>query len=125
MPVRHGPIIDSRKLEGFWIQAAVDNALWVVERYPDSELWQNTMITRKVPGSVRIEISVFIAGAMLDDATLQRWVLPSDLDPLGQYTFRLIHPNSLVHSACHTIKAYQDNVLLGEAYYSGILMPVE
>lgn len=28
-------------------------------------------------------------------------------------------------SVCHTILAYQDGAYLGEAYYSGVLMPKE
>jgi len=43
----------------------------------------------------------------------------------GEYRFRMIHPNSIGASACHTIKMYQNGVYLGEAYYSGALMPEE
>jgi len=44
---------------------------------------------------------------------------------LGEYYFRMYHPNSVSASACHYIKAYQNGVYLGEAYYGGVLSPDE
>ena len=121
----NGPILASTRLDGFWIQSAVDSHVWVVETYPDgSMLIQDTLVAKKVPPSVAIEIRPIIAGVTFDDLSLDRWIGSADLDPLGQYTFGLLRPASVQASVCHTIKAYQDGVLLGEAYYSG-LMPVE
>jgi hypothetical protein len=37
-------------------------------------------------------------------------------DETGQYNFRLFHPNDSNFSVCHTFKAYQDGVILGEAF---------
>ncbi len=47
-------------------------------------------------------------------------VLSRGLNPLG-----LIVPTGVGSAGCHVIKLYQDGVYLGEAYYSGILMPDE
>ena len=47
----------------------------------------------------------------------------TSLDELGEFAFRLIHPHNLSGSTCHSIKAYQDGVEIGTAYYSGVLMP--
>ena len=57
--------------------------------------------------------------------TIERWITSSDLNELGEYYFRMYHPNSVRASTCHYIKAYQDGVHLGEAYYGGVLFPTE
>jgi hypothetical protein len=41
----------------------------------------------------------------------------------GDYTFLLIHPNSVAASVCHTIRCYQGGVYLGEAFYAQIGLP--
>ena len=120
-----GPILDSTLVNTFWIQGAVDNYLWVVERYADSELWENQMVVRNLPDDVDVQIRIFVGGVTFDDMTSERWVGSDDMDAVGEYRFRLIHPHSVSASVCHTIKAYQDGVFLGEAYYSGHFMPDE
>ena len=52
-------------------------------------------------------------------------VTSTNLNALGEYTFRMIKPEPDDGSTCHTIRAYQDGQYLGEAYYGGILMPKE
>jgi autotransporter-associated beta strand protein len=121
----NGPILASTRLDGFWVQGAVDTYVWVVERYPDSQVWANTMVTKRVPPTVSIQIHIFAAGVTFDDMTMDRWLLVQDLGATGDYTFRMIHPNSVTSSTCHTIKAYQGGEFIGEAYYGGILMPAE
>jgi len=121
----NGPIVANKKLDGFWVQASVDSYMWFVEDYGDSQLWNNEMVTKYVPDTVDIELKIFISGITFDDQTLERWITNNNLDALGEYTFGLIHPDSVQASACHTIKVYQDSVLVGEAYYSGILFPDE
>ncbi len=122
----NGPIVASARLDGFWIQAAVDGYMWIEDQYEDgSELWKNEMVTRDVPDTVAIELHIFVAGATFDDLTLDRWVTSADLDELGEYTFLMIRANPTLRSVCHTIRAYQDGVYLGEAYYSGYLFPEE
>ncbi len=119
----NGPVIRNIPLAVFWIQAAVDSYVWVVERHDDYEIWENSLVAKNVPGDVEIRIRAFIAGVLLEDGSLENRISVEDLDELGEYKFRLIHPNSLNHSACHTIKAYQNGTFIGEAYYSGNLMP--
>jgi hypothetical protein len=121
----NGPILASSRLDGFWVQGAVDSYVWVVERYPDSQVLENTMVTKRVPASVSIQINIFVAGVTFDDMALSRWVTVNDLDELGSYKFRLLRPNSAQTSTCHTIRMYQGGVFIGEAYYGGILMPQE
>ncbi len=119
-----GPVLDSARLAPFWIQAAVDGYMWVVERYDDSALWENRMITKNVPDDVDIKLQIVTSGVTFDDLTLTRWLTSEDIDDIGEHYFRMIRPNS-VGSTCHTIKSYQDGVYLGQAYYSGVLMPDE
>jgi hypothetical protein len=121
----NGPVLDSARLAPFWIQAAVDGYMWVVERYDDSALWENRMVTKNVPDDVDIHIHVFTSGVTLDDMTINRWITADDIDEIGEYNFKMIRPDSVTASTCHTIKSYQDGVYLGQAYYSGVLMPDE
>lgn len=123
-----GPVMQTVTLKPFWIQAAVDSYFWVVERHDDYEIWENSLIAKNVPEDVEIRIAAWISGVQLDDGSISRTITVDDLDELGEYKFRLIHPNTLTHSACHTIRAYQKNSngtssFIGEAYYSGALMP--
>jgi hypothetical protein len=120
-----GPILANKKLNGFWIQAAVDSYLWVVEEYPDSALWQQEVVARAVPSDVDIQLSIFVGGVTFDDLTVVRWITAADLNELGEYSFRMLRPNSVGTSTCHTIKAYQDGEFIGDAYYSGVLFPNE
>ena len=120
-----GPILDSTLVNTFWVQAAVDSYMWVVERYEDSQLWENQMVTRNLPDGVEVQIRIFIGGVTFDDMTIERWVTNVDMDAIGEYRFRMIHPNSIGASTCHYIRMYQDGVYLGEAYYSGRFMPDE
>ena len=120
-----GPVLARAKLNGFWIQAAVDSYLWVVEEYPDSALWQQELVAKAVPADVDIQLHIFVGGVTFDDLSIERWITATDLNELGEYNFRMIRPNSVRTSACHTIRAYQNGVYLGEAYYSGVLFPDE
>ena len=120
-----GPIVKTLAIELFWVQAAVDNRFWVVECHEDYELWENTIVTKNVPSSINLKVRMVIAGATLDDGTLERWVELSELDELGEYVFRLIHPNSLDHSTCHAIEVYQGETHLGQAAYGGRLTDQE
>jgi len=122
----NGPIMAHQKLDGFWIQAAVDGYVRVVERQDTYQIWEQNMVTKLLPDTVDIEISIFIGGVTFaDDMTTTRWISAADLDAIGEYTFQLLHPNSVSASVCHRIKAYQNGLYLGEAYYSQILMPDE
>jgi hypothetical protein len=114
-----GPILDSSRLSPFWIQNAVDGYFWTVERYEDSELWEIESVAKNVPDSVDIQIKVIIAGVTLDDYTLERWITNEAYDEIGEYSFRLFHPNDVDNSTCHTFKLYQDGALIGAAYSGG------
>jgi hypothetical protein len=121
-----GPILDSTRLDGFWIQAAVESYIWIIERYSDgSAMWENRLVSQRVPSSVGMLIQVLAAGVTLDDMTTERWVNATDLNALGEYNFRLIVPASTPLAGCHIIRAYQDGVCLGESYYAGHLFPEE
>ena len=122
----NGPIIAKQKLNGFWIQGAVDGYVQVIERFEDSQVWEQNMVTKLLPDNVDIEISIFIGGVTFaDDLTTTRWITSVDLNEIGEYSFQLIHPNSVKASVCHRIKAYANGIYLGEAYYGGILIPDE
>jgi len=120
----NGPILQTVKLDGFWIQAAVDNYVWVVEKHEDYDVWENTLIAKNVPESIDIELKITKAGAFFaETGDLEQWLDSTDLDELGEFAFRMIHPHELSGSTCHSIKAYQNGEEIGTAYYSGVLMP--
>lgn len=109
------PILFSSPLNVFWVQNAVDNYFWLVDSFDDYAIWGNTMIVKNLPEDVRVQIRMIIAGPTLDDGTLERWITKTDIDELGEYSFRLIHPNSLNHSACHEINLFQGEHKIGVA----------
>ncbi|WP_372794426.1 lectin-like protein [Pontiella sp.] len=110
-----GAILDSTKLDAFWIQNAVDGYFWIVETYEDSELWEVRSVAKNVPASVDIQIKVIVGGVTFDDYTLERWVTNGDYSDIGEYNFRLFHPNG-EGSTCHTFRLYQDAEYIGKAY---------
>jgi alpha-tubulin suppressor-like RCC1 family protein len=120
-----GPVLASAKLNGFWIQAAVDSLLWIVEEYPDSALWQQEMVTRAVPPDVDIQLLIFVGGVTFEDMTTECWLTAADLSATGEYSFQMLRPNSLGSSTCHSIFTYQNGEYLGEAYFNGVLFPNE
>jgi hypothetical protein len=120
-----GPILDAVRLDPFWVQAAADGEFWIIERYESSQLWECPIVTMNVPPTVDILLKVYVGGVVFDDFTVERWIALADLDAAGEYKLRLIHPNSVTSSACHTVKLYQDGALVGEAYYSGMQLPDE
>lgn len=111
-----GPILDSTKLSPFWIQNAVDGYFWTVEVFEDSELWEVESIARNLPADVDIQIKVIVGGVTLDDYALERWITADDYDEIGEYHFRLFHPNESEASTCHTFKVFQGGTFVGEAY---------
>jgi len=66
-----------------------------------------------------MQIKVVIGGVTLDDYTLERWLTHEAYDEIGEYHFRLFHPNDKGGSTCHTFKLYQDGVFLGRAFSGG------
>jgi hypothetical protein len=78
------------------------------------------MVTKNVPDTVDIHIKVIVGGVVLDDYTMERWITNGDLDDIGEYAFRLFHPNDQRASTCHTVKLYQDEAFIGEAFYNDL-----
>jgi len=113
-----GPILGSVRLDTFWVQSATDGYFYTVERYEDSELWKVDSVVKNLPRSVDLQIKVIAAGVAFDDYTLERWLTSADYDEIGQYNFRLFHPNG-EGSTCYTFKLYQDGIFIGEAYSGG------
>ncbi|MEI6217342.1 MAG: hypothetical protein WCP86_00430, partial [bacterium] len=124
----NGPIAASTPLNGFWVQSAVDSYYKVVQDLGDSEIWEDVMVAKNLPAGVQLRIVIYIAGVTFEDMTTEKWLTAADLGPSGEYHIRMIHPKSLgggPNSACHTVEMYQDGVYLGEALYSGNLLPEE
>ncbi|MDF7802014.1 hypothetical protein P4C99_21235 [Pontiellaceae bacterium B1224] len=69
-----------------------------------------------MPDSVEVQIKVIVGGVTLDDYTLERWLTNAAYNEIGEYNFRLFHPNAEQASTCHTFKLYQDGVFVGESF---------
>ena len=121
-----GAILDGSKLDVFWVQGAVDGFIWVKDVYEGGEIWNQQMITKNLPATVDVWITISSSGVTFaDDGTTARWIDYSDFDALGEYWFDLDRPDTKTGSVCHTIRTYQDGVYVGEAYYNHILDPEE
>ncbi len=118
-----GPILDSRRAIPFWVQTHLDCYARVIERRATSQVWEHRMVTFGVPADTGIEICIFVGGVTFDDLSIARMIPGSSLCEAGEYSFRMIHPNSVSASTCHTIKSYQDGVPLGDAYSLGMGLP--
>ena len=113
-----GPILASQKLEPFTLRAAVDGVFWVAQTYPDGrQLWYDLLTAARLPPTVQLQIQVIVGGVTLDDLTLMRWINKSNLNELDEYNIGLIRGPTVTTSTCHSLKAYQDGVCLGEATY--------
>ena len=121
----NGAILAGTQLNAFWVQAAVDNSLWVVADYGDSKLVENVIVVKHLPADVDVLISLFLPGETFEDMATERWLTAADFNAAGEYRARIILPNSAGPTACHIVTMYQNGVSLGEAYYSGVLMPEE
>ncbi len=111
-----GPILDAVKLSSCWIQNAADGYFWTIDSFEDSELWEVESIEQNLPPTVNLRIKVIVGGVMLDDYTLERWVTNADYDGTGVYRFRLLHPNNVATSVCHTFMTYQNGQFIGEIF---------
>jgi hypothetical protein len=121
-----GPILDSRRAAPFWVQASVDSYLNVVKPLPNnSQLWEGRLVTFGVPEDTEIELRIFVGGVTFDDLTVVRRVSGAALNQAAEYFYRLIHPNSVSASSCHTIKSYQDVGSLGDCYYGSLGLPAD
>ncbi len=109
-----GPVITSIQLKPFWVESCVDHYMRVVARYEDSQLWETTTVAKHLPVGVEVQIDVFAAGVTLDDYTIQRTLTVNDFSAIGEYTFRLFHPNERKGSACYNTDVYQADRKIGE-----------
>ena len=113
-----GTVLGSVPVSGFWMQESPEAYIRVVQQCDGYGVWQSDLVAWGPPPGVDIVISAIVTGVMFDDLSLSRTVTAADFDGAGQYAYKLIHPDSLATSACHSVKAYQDGVLIGEAWYS-------
>jgi hypothetical protein len=118
-----GAVLDSAKLNGFWVRGGADALSFVVERHATYEVWENVLLAKNLPPDVNLHINIFISGVTFIEGGTFRIINSSHFNSVGEYRFRLIHPNSVNASTCHTVTMYQ-NGYIGEAYY-GSYLPVE
>ena len=120
-----GPILDSRRANVFWVQTHLDCFARIIEKQATSQVWEHRMITFGVPSDTDIELRIFVGGVTFDDLSVVRSVSGSSLGQASEYNYRLIHPNSVTSSTCHTIKSWQGGVSLGNAYSLGMSLPAD
>ncbi len=64
-----------------------------------------------------------MGGVTFEDLSLVKTLDASAVGDAGDYRFRMLRANSIGSSTCHSIKAYQGGVFVGEAYYLSMGLP--
>jgi hypothetical protein len=118
-----GPILDSRRAIPFWVQSAPDCYARVIEIRPTSKVWEHRMVIFGLPENTEIEIRIFVGGVTFDDLSIIRRISGASLREASDYRFRMVRPNSVTSSTCHTIKSWQGGVALGDSYSLGMGLP--
>jgi hypothetical protein len=120
-----GPVLDSRRAIPFWVQSAPDCYARIIERLETSQVWEHRLVVYGLPADAEIEIRIFVGGVTFDDLSIVRRLSGASLCEASDYRFRMIRPNSVTASTCHTIKSWQAGVVLGDSYSSGIGLPAD
>lgn len=121
-----GPILDNIRLDTCWVGAALDGYAHGVAHYDDMSVWEFTLTEKQVPigTGVAIGIEVLVAGVVFaDDFGTSKTITAADFNEQGEFTYQLAIPRDVDTAACHTVKMYQDGVLIGTAYSAGDFVP--
>ena len=109
-----GPILDSTPVQGFRLFSTSVTLIRQMEVYRDgSQLIEAAFILSPVLSDVTIELQILVSGVTFDDGTLSKTFTAKDFDALGICHLRFIRAAGVTTSICHSIKAYQNGVLIG------------
>jgi hypothetical protein len=110
-----GPILSRVAVDGFQVFSSNETNFEVRKTYPDgTQLIEMGIVADPVLPSVRLQIALVVGGVVFDDGTVVKNLTATSFDPLGQYTVLFLRPGDANTSACHTLKAYQAGLFLGQ-----------
>lgn len=110
----NGPVLDLAKMTDFQLWSAGSTYVRVLQTYPDgSQLIETLIIVSPMPADLSVQLDVIVGGVTFDDGSTSKTLTATDFDPLGRAIVRFIRPASAKTSVCHSVKAYQGNVLVG------------
>ena len=109
-----GAILDSIKVNGFWAVANTDGIYYVIENLQDgTRVVENRLIARHLPYDINLELGAFGGGLAFDSGGATKDIYRQDLKPTDEFDYRVfISPG--YNTACHTIRAIQDGITVGE-----------
>ena len=113
-----GPVLARVRVDAFWLRAAVDGFVHVVETRPDgSTLLEQRLIAYNLPPSVNVELSVLTSGAFLvgdtGELTMTRTITHEHLSAVGELTYQLETVADAKDSPCHRTDAFQGTRVVG------------
>ena len=86
-----------------------------MERYEnDDQLVETLVVLSPIIRDLSIKLQIIVGGITFDDGLTVKELTPADFNELGECRVRFIRPASASSSVCHTLRVYQNGVLLGE-----------
>ena len=124
-PCEGGPVLDTAKIDVFWLRAVPDGFMHCDEKRDGCSVWTDDVLAFGVPSSVVLRSSVVLAGPVFDDFSLVRTKSGDSLGSASHWPLRFLQPDGSSASVCHSIQAFQDGILVGDAHSSVSTMPEE
>jgi hypothetical protein len=109
-----GSILDSTGAKGFELWTSADTYVNVLDTYPDgSQLVETLLVLSPVLADVSVQMDVIVGGVVFTDGTTSKKFTAADFDTLGRCKVQFVRPASARTSVCHSVKAFQGDVLVG------------
>lgn len=111
-----GPVMATTKIKAVSYSGASKSLYHdIIETYDDgSTLSEMRISLSRVPDDLEIELNIFVSGVIFEDGTTTRMVTAEDFNEFGEYRYRMIKSAGAATSVCHTIKMFQDGVMVGD-----------
>ena len=120
-----GAILDVARPRVFWLRAIPDGFLHRVEKLDGCEVWIDDLETFGVPADVTVRASIVLAGPTFDDFTLSQTRSGAAFPPASRWPLRFLHPDGSSAPTCHSIQAFQNGRLIGDAHSNLSTTPQE
>ncbi|MGA2661306.1 MAG: PA14 domain-containing protein [Verrucomicrobiota bacterium] len=110
-----GPVLAGLRVDGFRLFAEAETYVDAVQTFPDgSTLIESGLVLSPLLPQVGVRVEILVGGVTFDDGTLVKELSASDFNELGQASVRFLRAAGVPTSICNIVKAYQNDVLVGE-----------
>ncbi|MGO9199258.1 MAG: PA14 domain-containing protein [Limisphaerales bacterium] len=110
-----GSVLAGLRVDGFRLFAEAETYVDAIHTFPDgSALIESGLVLSPLLPQVRVRVEILVGGVTFDDGTLVKELSASDFNELGQASVRFLRPADVQTSVCNIVKAYQNDVLVGE-----------